>query len=221
MRAGMWLELPVVLGIVLGDEERYGELDANGNFQELEDPHSGPYSRLQTLRGRLALESPCTADLLDTSGRAIAILHIGVVSGRASCISVSALEGQELTGQVLRQAPLSSLVREAARGGLVHLRDGFAVRFVEGNSALPALNEIPSFRQRRNLDDEFMENVAEVYRNAVSMGISTQQEIQRVFGPISDASARRWVMKARRRGFLGPARGRWKAGEDQELGSSS
>lgn len=209
----MWLQLPVVLGIVLGDEERYGKLDENGNFQELEDLLSEPHSRLEPLTGRLALEYPCSADLLDANGRAIATLYIGVVAGRAACINISALEGQELTGQVLRQAPISSLVREAAKGGLVHIRQGFAVRFAEGNSALPSLNEIPRFRQRRILDDEFMENVAEVYRNAVSMGISTQQEIQRVFGPISDASARRWVMQARKAGFLGEARGPWKPGE--------
>lgn len=213
MNAGMWLHLPVVLGIILGDEERYGKLDTNGNFQELEDPLSAPYSRLETLRGKLALEYPCSVDLLDASGKAIAVLYIGVVSGRAACVSISALEGQELTGQVLRQAPISSLVREAARGSLVHLREGFAVRFAEGNSALPSLNEIPSTYQRRVLNDEFLVQVAEIYRNAVAMGVSTQHEIQAQLGPISDAAARRWVMMARRAGFLGDAPGPWKSGE--------
>lgn len=213
----MWLELPVVLGIVLGDEERYGKLDENGNFQELEDPRSEPRSFMLTLTGRLALSYPCVADLLDASGKPIAMLYIGVVSGRAACINISALEGQELTGQVLRQAPISSLVREAAKGSLVHIRDGFAVRFAD--SVFSPMNEVPSFRNRRILDDEFMTQLAEVYRNAVSMGISTQSEIQRVFGPVSDTSARRWVVHARKAGYLGEAHGSWKAGEKNQ-GSS-
>lgn len=217
MRTRMWLQLPVVLGIVLGDEERYGKLDEEGNFQELKDLHLEEPSILELLTGRLALEYPCKADLLDANDRAIAILYIGVVSGRAACVSVSALEGQELTGQVLRQAPISSLVREAAKGSLVHIRDGFAVRFAD--SVFSPMNEVPSFRQRRILDDEFMSSLAEVYRHAVSMGISTQNEIQRVFGPVSDTSARRWVMQARKRGYLGEAHGSWKAGEKNQ-GSS-
>lgn len=209
----MLLSYPIVLGIVLGDEERYGILDESGNFQELDDPLSEPHSKLAPLAGRLALELPCTADLLDTQGRPLAVLDINVVSERAVCTGITALPGRELTGQILRQAPISSLVREAAKGSIVHLRQGFAVRFAEGNASFSLENEIPSTRQRRTLNDEFLTQVADVYRNAVSMGVSTQQEIQSQLGPISDAAARRWVMMARRAGFLGEASGSWKAGE--------
>lgn len=209
----MLLSYPIVLGIVLGEEERYGKLDENGNFQELEDILGEPRKMLAPLTRDLALELPCTADLLDVSGKAVAVLEIEVLASRVICAAITTLPGHELTGQLLRQAPISSLVREAAKGSIVHLRQGFAVRFAEGNSAFSLENDIPSGRQRRVLNDEFLSKVADVYRNAVSMGVSTQQEIQRQLGPISDAAARRWVMQARKAGFLGEAPGRWKPGE--------
>ena len=209
----MLLRFPVVLGIVLGDEERYGRLDENGNFQEVEDPLSEPHVDLAPLTGTLALELPCTAELLDVSGKPVAVLNIEVNSSRAICTSITALPGEELTGQLLRQAPIASLVREAAEGSVVHLRQGFAVRFAAGNPAFSVGNDLPVTPKRRVLNDEFLQNVASIYREAVEAGLSTQQEIQRQLGPISDEGARRWVMLARKAGFLGEAQGRWKAGE--------
>ena len=77
------------------------------------------------------------------------------------------------------------------------------------------LENVLSGRKRRTLDRDFLSKVAKVYREAEQSGLSTQREIQRHLGPISDAGARRWVKAARDADppLLGPALGPWKAGE--------
>jgi len=205
--------LPVVYGVVLGDEELYGQLDKNGNFQEVEDPSSQPHSELSPLLGRMALELPCVAELVDISGDVIALLNVEVVSGKVACMSIAALPGKELTSQLLRQAPIASLVREAAKGRIVHLRDGFAVRFAQGNPAFSRRNDVPNLPRRRTLSDEFLSKVADVYRGALASGDAPAVAIERALGPTTPENARRWIMISRREGFLGESLGQGRKGE--------
>jgi hypothetical protein len=197
--------LPFAYGLIVGDEERYGLLDDSGYFQETTEPHFAPPRRVARFGDSdLGLLLPCTAEILHVE-QVQATLEVGIVDGRVACVGIKALPERELTGQLLRQVPLHSLVREVARNQIVHIRDGFAVRFI-------ADDRLPEKPRRRVVDDAFLERVAEIYRQAVATGLSTQQEIQRQLGPVSDPSARRWVMQARRAGFLGPAIGT-RAGE--------
>lgn len=196
--------LPFAHGVVLGEEEHYGTLDDDGYFQEADDPRSLPPREVALLGSRLALLQPCTAEILDPLGEAVATLHVGVVSGRVACTAITAYPERELTGQLLR-VPIANLVKEVARNHLVHLREGFVVRFVGDSEPLEG-------KRRRVVDDAFLMRVAEIYRQAVIAGLPTQQEIQRQLGPVAEASARRWVLQARRAGFLGPAY-KGKAGE--------
>jgi hypothetical protein len=77
------------------------------------------------------------------------------------------------------------------------------------------LEDVLGARKRRTLDREFLSKVADIYREAQQQGLSTQREIQRQLGPISDAGARRWVKAARdaKPPLLGESLGPWKAGE--------
>jgi len=206
--------LPFAYGLRFGDQEHYGALDANGYFQET-DPRSLPIAIIARFgESDLGLRLPCEAEILDPAGKKpVAILRVGVVRGRIACTEIVAHASEELTGQLLRQVPISSLVREIARSQIVHLRDGFAVRFV-------ADAELPEKRRRRVLDDAFLQQVAGIYRAALAAGLPTQEEIERQLGPVSGGTARRWVMQARKAGFLGPALGR-KAGEVHEPSASS
>jgi Helix-turn-helix domain len=56
-----------------------------------------------------------------------------------------------------------------------------------------------------------LSRVAELYRRAVSAGMAPSREIAGEYG-ITPATARKWVQRARERGFLAPAVGR-RAGE--------
>ena len=61
------------------------------------------------------------------------------------------------------------------------------------------------------MTDEFLTDVAAVYRAAKLHGQPTRKAIAQAFNG-SGGSPGRWVQEARRRGFLGPAEGT-KAGE--------
>src|SRR5512139_2723511 len=106
--------LPLAHGLVFGDEERYGTLDADGYFQEVEPRLLQP-REVAPLGGDLGLLQPCAAEMLDASGNPVAVLQVGVVEGRIACVSIEANPGSELTGQLLRQVPVASLIREVAR----------------------------------------------------------------------------------------------------------
>ncbi len=62
------------------------------------------------------------------------------------------------------------------------------------------------------MSDEFLREVADVYRDAHARKVSTQRAIQERW-PTTDANARRWVARARERGFLGKAPAARSAGE--------
>lgn len=56
----------------------------------------------------------------------------------------------------------------------------------------------------KRLPDEILVRAAEVYRGALGEGLSPTDEVAHSF-PISRSTAGRWIVEARRRGFLGPA----------------
>lgn len=203
--------IPVVYGIMLGGLEIYGVLDDDGNFRQ-EDPRNVPWQSVLPLAGDLGLELPCNAEIVDDLGETIAIIDVGVVNGRVACLSVTAIKGKELSGQVLRRVPLSKLVREAAKSKIVHIRDGFAVRIV-------GLDEDDPRPQRRTVDRAFLERVGQIYREAILTGQSPGQSVALRLGPTTPENARRWIMSARKEGILGPSLGQGRKGEDQSASS--
>lgn len=211
----MTLALPIVHGIVLGGEECYGHLDSDGNFYETHAPTSGFSVPLSRVSEDLAIPSSSKAEILDLQGEPVAELFIGVVDGKPACTQIRALPGKALSGDILRQTPISTLVREAARAHIVHLRDGFAVRFAQGNPLFWPRREWISGHSRRSLDSSFLSRVADIYRIALATGEAPALAVERILGPTTPENARRWIMIARKEGFLGPSKGAGRKGEAQ------
>lgn len=169
----------------------------------------------------LALLQPRVLPVTDTeTGELLAEIEIGVVDGKPGVVAIRA-RGVPLTSGFLRKLPsLPQVVADVVQEATVRL-----AQTPQGEIIGERLVRIPqrpirdgdqivgtAFGHGR-LDDNFLRMVADVYREAEKSGLSTQREIQRQLGPISDAGARRWVKQARDKGFLGEALGPWKAGE--------
>lgn len=83
--------------------------------------------------------------------------------------------------------------------------DGFAcLRCGQGQGSRPSTPRQPG--RRRRIKAEFLEEVAQVYRNAVIANDPPTATVAESFG-VSHSTAARWVMTARKAGALGPASG--------------
>jgi hypothetical protein len=164
-----------------------------------------------------ALPSPLIVPLTTREGEPVAELEIGVVDGRPACVAIRAQDGYELTTLLLRQLPgLRKIVQAAAAPrivrvvrtdrGLVGERHVDAPGFMDARQELRAEAEAMTQprRKRRVLDEDFLQQVAAIYREADAKGIPRHREIQKKW-PTSSANARRWVSLARKEGHLGPA----------------
>jgi hypothetical protein len=139
--------------------------------------------------------------------------------------------GRGITSAMLRQVPITRLLNEAiecsarpvstdAKGrpqvtwpDLAGLMGAPApVRTAPPSEALRVATDAKLGTRREPLDDDVLRGVAKVYRESVESRLSTRKEIMKRCGAGSQATAGRWVMEARRRGFLGPADGT-RAGE--------
>lgn len=203
-------KLPIAYGIVLGGDEIYGTLAEDGSFRE-QDPLSAEKKEVVVISGEMALELPCTAEIVNDAGEPLAILNMGVSNGRVACLSVEAVPGGELTGPIFRRFPLAKLVSEAVKSKVVYIRKGFAVHFAQGPFG-HILDDFTKSR-RRVLNDDFLLSVAHIYRNAIASRESPGLAVQHHLGPTSAENARRWVQLAREAGFLRPAPGKGQAGE--------
>ena len=111
-------------------------------------------------------------------------------------------EPVEITARSLRMIPVAPLLADLAR-------DEFS-REVFGYTAQPLRR--PVRRGPRGLDDRHFEEVAATYRRAVKEGPGRTVMRFRELWPTSEATARRWIQRARDKGLLGPAQP-GKAGE--------
>ena len=68
-----------------------------------------------------------------------------------------------------------------------------------------------SQKKKRVVNEEFLEDVAAVYRDAVARRYPPTKALIERFGSTTPENARRWIQRARDEGKLGPARAR-KAG---------
>lgn len=205
--------MAIVHGIILGDEERYGHIDAEGNFWETKAPRSGYQAEILLLNEGLGIPDGSKAEILDAQENPVAELFIGVLDGKPVCSDIKALPGKALTGEILRRTPISTLVQKATRANIVHLRDGFAVRFAQGNPLFWPKRQWISGPSRRNLDKTFLSHVASIYRDALASGEAPAKAVERILGPTTPENARRWIMMARKEGLLGLATGPGRKGE--------
>lgn len=141
-------------------------------------------------------------------------LEIRTINGRLECVGLVSEQG--LRGADLRKLPLDTLVRQAhvaaTFGEAVAIDNDGHFRVASPAPATMTADEyeqrLTSTSRRRSITDDFLREVATVYRQAIAEGKPpTKAVASRLHG--SPATAGRWVMQARERGFLGRAtRGR-------------
>lgn len=214
-----------------------------GELKKHVHPERGPSNRFveATLTGAkaqtvapygpgLALILPCSYEVLDESGEVVADIDVGVAAGRLACTSIRARPGRELTGAFLRGLPVAKWTQEAARASTVRvLRTPRGAVFGARYIASDALGFGDAFRELdadlartqggrkpRTLDEQFLSDVATVYREAVARGYPPAKAVEEEFGPTTPENARRWIALARDKGQLRKAPREGQAGEREE-----
>jgi hypothetical protein len=157
-------------------------------------------------------------------------IEIVLEEERPECIALSRLNDDAPPLRSERRFPLRGMVDAAVRGAAFELvelpidevdprrenerlipdDDGFvqvyAPAFSTSGSKARGLAREPADEPAPDLS-----RVAEIYRRSVAAGLAPSREIAGEYG-ITPATARKWVQRARERGFLAPALGR-RAGE--------
>jgi len=149
--------------------------------------------------------------------------EIGVRDGRPRCVAIRSTEaGPPITTTLLKSSRLPAIgrvVRECVAETAVRL-----VRIVDGDViglhglSTPdlratweervvdidaSLDDLERGERRWRITDEHLEEVAAVYRDALAHGFSTAKAIAERWST-TEENARRWVVRARQRGFLPP-----------------
>lgn len=126
--------------------------------------------------------------------------------------------GPPVTSTALHKIPLHAWMEHAIAAASIPLKvDETGAPALRSSSDDPPPARKPPTRAWRtprksgpgSITDEHLAEVAEVYRNA---GRAPVEAVRKRFA-VSRSTAGEWVMKARKRGLLGPAPGRGKAGE--------
>lgn len=150
-------------------------------------------------------------------------LRVQTYTARARELGTGTLGEDESTisGELLRTIPVARLVREAVTAAMNKVRelpDGRVVPLItdQGDRDEFYASFAGGMRQPRRgspLSDDHLRRVADLYRAALERGDPPTQTIADEFPvPLARSTAAKWVMKARERGFLGPAM-QGKAGE--------
>jgi hypothetical protein len=160
------------------------------------------------------------------SGEAFRILiEVVVEEAGPECVAISRLDydAPPLTSE--RRFPLRAMVNAAVRAAAFELVD-VPIEQVDPKGENPRLTPderghvqvyAPAFGDgsgkrraapsRRSKSEPDLNRVAALYRRAAASGFAPSSAIAEEFG-ITPATARKWVQRARVRGFLGPALGR-------------
>jgi hypothetical protein len=157
-------------------------------------------------------------------------LQILVVEGRPQVYSLTCLAPEvewPITAERLHRFRLARFVKEAtlmASRPVDELPHSFvrwsSVAEVEAarKAVASQLRKRPNGKRRHKLTDEFLVEVAEVYRRHVAVGTPSKAVAEHFH--YTEASARRLVREARLRGFLGAARA-GRAGEMADTGAAT
>lgn len=131
-------------------------------------------------------------------------LEVEIVDGRARCQSITALAG-ELTGELLRTVPVSTLVRAGVWAWARDTREWIAVtaemaaaRRLSADEA-SALSE-PRGRGRK-LPAGAVEEAARIYAKALAVGDPPVAAVMKRFS-VSRATASRWIARADEQGLI-------------------
>ncbi len=138
-------------------------------------------------------------------------IHVVFVDGRPTCENLQVRQkpgGPPVTSEGLRRVPLAGYVRACAGMHAQRITsepDGQQVShgtWGSANQADRAASAVAPVRKRRQITDGFLAEVAAVYTGADD---SPVRAVERAFGPgVPRPTAARWVLEARRRGYLPP-----------------
>lgn len=117
--------------------------------------------------------------------------------------------GLPVDGRGLRNIPVGELLADAVRDRARDSQNHRQKPLAEGERFKGPLST-PT-QTRAHITDELLKEVADVYRSAVALGrpVETVAEYfseARPNGTVPRNTARRWVVEARRRGFLEPSK---------------
>lgn len=221
-----YADIPIAYVLELGGEEFLGLRESDGSFRQINSLSEVPdtdWQQAEMFGPSLGLLVPCMASIL-MNDVPVGTLSIRVIDGHPACASIHATT-HGLTGALIRQIPIASLVREAAIASTVRVLttdEGiFGARYVDGGLGFGQLATdlraelaiVEESTRRRVINHSFLAEVAQIYREAMALGIAPSKAVQQALGPTTPENARRWISIARQEGFLGPALGQGRAGE--------
>jgi hypothetical protein len=148
-------------------------------------------------------------------------IEVDATDGAPRIVALTIRDERGVTGALLRAARLPDLLRAAIEAASYKVEFGadgkprFFRAYGSGDPSTPREDRVAEFqdaysRARRQgvpVDEEHLRRVAEVYRAAVARGEAPTKAVSRELFA-SRSTAGRWVMQARKRGFLRPALGR-------------
>jgi hypothetical protein len=140
-------------------------------------------------------------------------LDLTVVDGEAVCAAARFVQrdgGPPITPRAIRRVPLAQYVRAAAGAAAVSATDLTHIGHDdETGAAFIAIRG----GYRHLYTDQFLREVAKVYREALAAGSAAPRKAVQEWQGVSTQTAARWIAEARKRGILGPTRP-GKAGEE-------
>jgi hypothetical protein len=178
-------------------------------------PEGGPWEFVR-LRDGLAAPQRFIAEM---QGLRLEIEVLDSGQGRVIALEVRAPDAGRIASDDLRRLPISRLTRQAVAGAAQHVKAGkVAPRTLLAamiNKSRPQAEADAAFyrqftdharspRQGSPLTDENLRQVADIYRAADKRGDPPTQKVADVMH-VARSTAARWVGKARKQGFLGPA----------------
>jgi hypothetical protein len=129
-------------------------------------------------------------------------LEVAMIDGQPECVGLRCLPrpGATVASEMLRKVPLRRYLRESATAYSVRstMQHGVEVISATGTGDEPLLTRAAEQRQRREITDEFLEQVAAVYMAAETKPRAAV--MLQLHG--SKASASRWISEARNRGLI-------------------
>jgi hypothetical protein len=129
-------------------------------------------------------------------------LEVSMIDGQPECVELRCQPraGRTVTSEMLRKVPLRRFLRESANAFSIRVavQDGVEVVSTSGADDEPLLTRAAQQRQRRQITDAFLREVAAVHSAAET---KPTVAVMRHFHA-ARATASRWVREARDRDFL-------------------
>lgn len=134
-------------------------------------------------------------------------IDVAIVDGLPACVALTKhRDGPPLSGEVLRRLPVGRIVREIATR-VAQEADGQPDRLRTRSEARHIGKSMYRPQRGHRLTDAHLQAVASVYSDAYHQGQRPTKAVAEHF-TVARSTAGRWVVEARKRGFLSATRER-------------